>query len=80
MSEWSQLMLSGPVSALQTAVNAIGNLLEAATPKTSHINARPADDVAVRALAPAAEAPIAALIELCSLSTVINSVIRLKHN
>ena len=67
-------MLSGPVSARQTAASPTGSLLDAATPNTSHINARPADDVAVRALAPAADAPIAALIELCSLSTVINSV------
>ena len=67
-------MFNGPVKALQTAAKATGNLLDAATPKTSHINARPADDYAVRAHEPAAEAPIAALIELCSLSTVINSV------
>ena len=67
-------MLRGPVRALQTAARPTGSLLDAATPKTSHIKASPADDVAVRALAPAAEAPIAALIELCSDSTVINSV------
>ena len=67
-------MLRGPVRALQTAANTTGTLWDAATPNTSHINASPADDVAVNALAPAADAPIAADIELCSLSTVINSV------
>ena len=74
VSEWSQLILRGPVRALATAANAIGILLEAATPNTSHINASPAEDVAVTALAPAAAAPNAALMELCSDSTVINSV------
>ena len=41
---------------------------------SSHIYASPQDDVAVRLRAPAADAPIAALMELCSLSTGINSV------
>ena len=67
-------MLSGPVSPLLTNASAIGSLLDAATYNTSHIYASPHDEVAVRALAPAADAPIAALIELCSLSTGINSV------
>ena len=74
LSECSALMFKGPVSPLFTTAITIGRRLEAATYTTSHIRASPADDVAVRVLAPAALAPMAALIELCSLSTGINSV------
>jgi len=48
--------------------------MEAATYTTSHINANPAEAVAVITRPPAAEAPIQALIAPCSLSTVTNSV------
>ena len=73
-SEWSQLILIGPESARFTSANANGKRLEAAMYNSSHMYASPHEDVAVSALAPAAEAPIVALMELCSLSTVINSV------
>ena len=55
-------------------MSASGSLFDAARRSSSHISASPADDVAVRLLAPAASAPIAALIDECSLSTGINSV------
>ena len=63
----------GDDKALFTTCNTIGNLKPAATPKISHINAKPADEVAVNTLAPAAAAPTQADIALCSDSTLINS-------
>lgn len=57
-----------------TSARTMGSLLDAATYSSSHIRARPQEDVAVSALAPAAEAPTVALMALCSLSTGINSV------
>ncbi len=74
LSEWSQLILIGPDNVRFTRASTSGSLLDAASSSSSHISARPAEDVAVRLLAPAASAPIAALIEECSLSTGINSV------
>ena len=73
-SEWSQLMLMGPERVRLTSVSTMGRRLEAARRSSSHIRARPAEDVAVMVLAPAASAPIAADIAECSLSTGINSV------
>jgi len=64
-------MLIGPDRVLFTNVRAIGIRLEAAR---SHIRARPAEEVAVSVLAPAASDPMLALIAECSLSTGINSV------
>ena len=57
-----------------TRANAIGIRFDAASNNSSHINASPAEDVAVKVLAPAASDPIAALIAECSLSTGTNSV------
>ena len=74
LSVWSQLMLIGPDKVLFTNANANGIRLDAANNNSSHISARPADEVAVKVLAPAASAPIAALMEECSLSTGMNSV------
>ncbi len=68
-------MLRGPVRPLLTSAITIGSLLDAAQYSISHIRAIPAEDVAVIVLAPAASAPIAALIALCSLSTGMNSVV-----
>ena len=67
-------MLIGPDSARFTNASASGSLLDAAIYNSSHIYASPQEEVAVRLLAPAASAPIAALMELCSLSTGMNSV------
>ena len=50
-----------------------GTLIPAAENKTSCINAKPCDEVAVKVLAPAALAPIHALIAECSLSTLMYS-------
>src|SRR5699024_10585228 len=52
----------------------IGSLIPEAIYTISHINDNPFADVAVMALAPAASAPMHALIALCSLSTATNSV------
>ena len=52
----------------------IGKRLEAAMYRISHINARPLEEVAVMTRAPADDAPTQALMALCSLSTVTNSV------
>ena len=67
-------MLIGPDKVRLTKVSASGRRFEAANKSSSHINANPAEDVAVRLLAPAASEPMAALMEECSLSTGINSV------
>ena len=68
-------MVRGDVGAVKASVDAgaaaaerIGGLLAV------HVIPRPHEEVAVSALAPAAEAPIVALIELCSDSTGMNSV------
>ncbi len=74
LSEWSALMLMGPDRARFTRASTRGSRLEAATYSSSHIRASPQEEVAVSALAPAAQAPTAALMELCSLSTGMNSV------
>ena len=68
------MILMGPDSVRLTSVSTMGSLLEAARSSSSHIRARPAEEVAVIVLAPAASAPIAADIAECSLSTGINSV------
>ena len=68
------MILMGPDKARFTTSIIMGSLLEAATYSTSHINASPQEEVAVKVRAPAASEPIAALMELCSLSTGINSV------
>ena len=52
----------------------MGSRFDAASSSSSHISARPAEEVAVIVLAPAASAPIAADIAECSLSTGMNSV------
>ena len=68
------MILIGPDSARFTNAKASGSLFDAAMYNSSHIYASPQEEVAVNALAPAADAPMVALIELCSLSTGINSV------
>ena len=73
-SEWSQWMLIGPLSARLTSGITIGSRQEAAMYTISHISARPCEEVAVKTRAPAAEAPMAALMALCSDSTRITSV------
>ena len=67
-------MLIGPDNVRFTRANAIGIRFDAASNNSSHINASPAEDVAVKVLAPAASDPIVALIAECSLSTGTNSV------
>ena len=67
-------MFIGPDSVLFTSASTSGSLFDAATSSSSHINARPHDDVAVMLLAPAASAPTVALIDECSDSTGMNSV------
>ena len=67
-------MLMGPVSARFTTAITIGRRLDAATYSSSHINARPAEEVAVIARAPAADAPMHVDIAECSDSTGTNSV------
>ena len=67
-------MFNGPDTALFTRDITIGNLKLEAIYIISHIKDNPFADVAVIALAPAASAPIHALIALCSLSTATNSV------
>ena len=73
-SEWSQLILMGPESVRFTRVRTRGRRLEAASSSSSHMRARPAEEVAVIVLAPAASEPIAADMAECSLSTGMNSV------
>ena len=73
-SEWSLLMLMGPERARFTQARVMGSRLEAATYIISYIKARPAEEVAVTARAPAASAPMQADRELCSDSTGTNSV------
>ena len=73
-SEWSLCIFNGPETALFTNAITIGNLKLDAIYIISHINDNPFADVAVIALAPAADAPIVADIALCSLSTATNSV------
>ena len=67
-------MLMGPVSARQTQARVMGRREEAATCSSSHIKARPAEEVAVTARAPAASAPMQVDRALCSDSTATNSV------
>ena len=73
-SEWSLLILMGPVSARQTQASVMGRREEEATCSSSHMKARPAEEVAVTARAPAAWAPMQVDRALCSLSTATNSV------
>ena len=68
------MMLMGPDRARLTQARVMGRRQEAATYIISYIRARPAEDVAVMARAPAASAPMQADIELCSDSTGTNSV------
>ena len=65
----------GPVRARFTQARVMGSRLEAATYIISYIRARPAEEVAVTARAPAASAPMQADMELCSDSTGTNSVL-----
>ena len=67
-------MFRGAESALFTNAITIGSLEPEAMKRISHISASPCDDVAVITLPPAADAPMQALIALCSLSTSIISV------
>ena len=67
-------MLIGPDNVRFTSASAHGIRLLAASKSSSHIRASPADEVAVSERAPAASAPIVALIDECSLSTGMNSV------
>ena len=73
-SEWSLCIFNGPETALFTKDKTIGKRKLDAIYIISHIKDKPLADVAVIALAPAASAPIQALIALCSLSTATNSV------
>src|SRR5690554_1268285 len=74
VSLWSQWILIGADRALFTSARMIGHRSPAAMYRISAIKIRPWEEVAVMTRAPAAEAPIQALIAECSLSTVINSV------
>jgi hypothetical protein len=67
-------MLIGPDNVRFTNAITSGRRFDAARRSSSHISASPAEEVAVKLLAPAASAPIVALMEECSLSTGINSV------
>src|SRR5512135_3103857 len=67
-------MLSGAESARFTRAIRIGRRYPEAMWSISHIRARPCAEVAVATRPPAAEAPMQALIALCSLSTRIVSV------
>ena len=67
-------MLIGPVRARLTTAMVMGIRLEAATYSSSHMKARPAEDVAVTARAPAAAAPMQTDMAECSDSTATNSV------
>ncbi len=67
-------MLRGADKALFTTGITIGSLSPAAIKSISHISASPWDDVAVATLPPAADAPMHALMALCSLSTSTISV------
>jgi len=64
----------GAERALLTTAKTIGSLRPLAIYKISTINAKPCEEVAVNALAPAAAAPTHALIAECSDSTGTNSV------
>ena len=74
MSLWSQWMLIGADSARFALAMTIGSRMPAAMWSSSHMSARPCDEVAVMTRAPAAEAPTHALIAECSDSTVTYSV------
>ena len=67
-------MLMGPVRARFTQARVMGRRLEEATYIISYMRARPQEEVAVTARAPAASAPMQADMELCSDSTGTNSV------
>ena len=73
-SEWSLLMLIGPVSARFTHASVIGRREDDATYRGSYMNARPHEEVAVTARQPAASAPMQVDMEECSDSTVTYSV------
>jgi len=73
-SEWSQWMFMGPDSARLATVMTTGRRIDAAMYRTSHMKARPAEAVAVTDRAPAADAPMHTLMELCSDSVLTYSV------
>ena len=66
-------MLNGADNALFAFPITIGTLSPAAANKISCINAKPCEDVAVNTLTPVPDAPTAALIALCSDSTLMYS-------
>jgi len=66
-------MLIGADSARLALAMTIGRRMPDAMWSSSHMSARPCDEVAVITRAPAADAPMQALIAECSLSTVTYS-------
>ena len=66
-------MFNGDEIALFASAITIGALIPAAAYTTSCMYNKPCDEVAVKALTPACEAPKVALIALCSDSTLMYS-------
>jgi len=73
-SLWSQWMLMGPLRVRLATAMTIGVLMEAETYSISHMNASPAEAVAVATRAPAADEPTQMLRALCSDSAHMYSV------
>ena len=71
-SFWSVQMFQPGAMARLTSAMTIGRRPPAAQCSSSCIRARPCDEVAVKARAPAAEAPMQAAMAECSDSTLMN--------